>query len=266
MKEKLRQQKGITLIALVITIIVLLILAGVSIATLMGDNGILTNATKARTEDAHASVREAISLAYSEYIMEIEIDKTGDTTKIASTQNVKIRGIENHVLASGEEVGTFKDFLTQKGYIDANGVINVEKLVGSSLSIGKGNATDKKDVYIFEETEDSYILRYYDDKGSSEDLWQNEKKNVVTTKTLEVKYYGTDEIAFTIEYEEGMTWQEWIFSSYNTMEMYEQGTYVRYNKENEEISYWLWESTGHRANPRDLIAETGEYYLRNDPQ
>ena len=121
-------------------------------------------------------------------------------------------------------------------------------------------------MYIFEETEDSYILRYYDDKGSSEDLWQNEKKNVVTTKTLEVKYYGTDEIAFTIEYEEGMTWQEWIFSSYNTMEMYEQGTYVRYNKENEEISYWLWESTGHRANPRDLIAETGEYYLKNDPQ
>lgn len=36
-----RQEKGITLIALVITIIVLLILAGVSIATLTGENGIL---------------------------------------------------------------------------------------------------------------------------------------------------------------------------------------------------------------------------------
>ena len=129
MKEKFKNTKGITLIALVITIIVLLILAGVSIATLMGDNGILTNASRAKTEDAHANVREAISLAYSEYIMELEIDRTGETTKIASTENVKIRGIENHVLASGEEAGTFKDFLIQKGYIDADGVINVEKLV-----------------------------------------------------------------------------------------------------------------------------------------
>lgn len=36
-----KENRGITLIALVITIIVLLILAGVSIATLTGDNGIL---------------------------------------------------------------------------------------------------------------------------------------------------------------------------------------------------------------------------------
>lgn len=37
----MKKQKGITLIALVITIIVLLILAGISIATLTGENGIL---------------------------------------------------------------------------------------------------------------------------------------------------------------------------------------------------------------------------------
>ena len=46
--------KGITLIALVITIIVLLILAGVSISMLTGDNGILTQAklAKEKTEEA----------------------------------------------------------------------------------------------------------------------------------------------------------------------------------------------------------------------
>ena len=54
-KEKLtKKQRGITLIALVITIIVLLILAGVSIAMLTGNNGILTQVQKAknRTEEA----------------------------------------------------------------------------------------------------------------------------------------------------------------------------------------------------------------------
>ena len=47
MKEKLKQNGGITLIALAITIIVLLILAGVSIAMLTGENGILTQAQRA---------------------------------------------------------------------------------------------------------------------------------------------------------------------------------------------------------------------------
>ena len=45
-----RKNEGITLIALVITIIVLLILAGVTIATLMGDNGILTKANEGKEE------------------------------------------------------------------------------------------------------------------------------------------------------------------------------------------------------------------------
>lgn len=40
----LKGQKGITLVALVVTIIVLIILAGVSIALVLGDNGIVTKA------------------------------------------------------------------------------------------------------------------------------------------------------------------------------------------------------------------------------
>ena len=41
--KKFNRSKGITLIALVVTIIVLLILAGISISMLTGQNGILTN-------------------------------------------------------------------------------------------------------------------------------------------------------------------------------------------------------------------------------
>ena len=54
--------KGITLIALVITIIVLLILAGVSIAMLTGQNGILTRATEADTETEKAEVAERVNM------------------------------------------------------------------------------------------------------------------------------------------------------------------------------------------------------------
>ena len=54
----IRKEQGITLIALVITIIVLLILAGVSIAMLTGENGILTQAQKAKEETEKAQVDE----------------------------------------------------------------------------------------------------------------------------------------------------------------------------------------------------------------
>lgn len=58
----MKRNKGITLIALVITIIVLLILAGVTIATLTGENGILTQATNAKTKHNEAHLKEALQL------------------------------------------------------------------------------------------------------------------------------------------------------------------------------------------------------------
>ena len=55
--------KGITLIALVVTIVVLLILAGVSISMLTGNNGIITQAQNAKKETEEAEEKEKIQLA-----------------------------------------------------------------------------------------------------------------------------------------------------------------------------------------------------------
>ena len=68
----LRKEKGITLVALVITVIVLLILAGVSIAALTGNNNIISGANKAKENYAAEATRENEILSnftseYSEY-------------------------------------------------------------------------------------------------------------------------------------------------------------------------------------------------------
>ena len=63
-KNTLKDKKGITLIALVITIIVLLILAGVSIMTLTGDNGLLTRTVGAKNKTTLAGMEEELNLAY----------------------------------------------------------------------------------------------------------------------------------------------------------------------------------------------------------
>lgn len=54
----LKGQKGITLVALVVTIIVLIILAGISISLVLGDNGIITKAKEARNAQANAEAAD----------------------------------------------------------------------------------------------------------------------------------------------------------------------------------------------------------------
>ena len=64
-KKIFKNTKGITLIALVVTIIILLILAGVSIAMLTGNNGVLTQAKSAKEKTGEKGEQERVNLAAS---------------------------------------------------------------------------------------------------------------------------------------------------------------------------------------------------------
>ena len=70
--------KGITLIALVITVIVLLILAGISIVTLSGDDGIIKNAIKTKEQSEIESEKKIIEISV---IQAMEKNKHGDLEK-----------------------------------------------------------------------------------------------------------------------------------------------------------------------------------------
>ena len=68
-------QKGITLVALVITIIVLLILAGVTIAALSGDNGILKRGSEAKVQTNISNAKDLINLGVQECMTNYYNDK-----------------------------------------------------------------------------------------------------------------------------------------------------------------------------------------------
>ena len=97
-KQRKTQERGITLIALVIAIVVLLILAGVSIAMLTGQNGILTQATKAREENRGASVQEQIDLWRTNQTSD---ELAGINTAISKTE--LLDSLENEKLLIGDE-------------------------------------------------------------------------------------------------------------------------------------------------------------------
>ena len=129
-KQQLKQSKGITLIALVITIIVLLILAGVSIATLTGENGILTRASDAKAETTKAEAREKIQLETA-----ASFDNTGKYNVDTAIENLK----NNAKIPAGDitknDDGTLT--VTLDGYkfkVDEKGKVDEGTKIGDNLT------------------------------------------------------------------------------------------------------------------------------------
>ena len=137
-------QRGITLIALVITIIVLLILAGVSIAMLTGQNGILAQAQKAKTTTDNKSAEEKVKLAVMAARSQsetgaLEADKlvTEVTTNYGGQAETTAGGFPVTVTIDG------KSFT-----VDENGTVEVSKYETSILSASDIAAkTDKTKIY-----------------------------------------------------------------------------------------------------------------------
>lgn len=67
-KKKYLLNKGVTLIALVVTIVVLLILAGISISLLTGDNGTISQANKSKEETEISEEKAVINYAITSSI------------------------------------------------------------------------------------------------------------------------------------------------------------------------------------------------------
>lgn len=163
MKNKTR---GITLIALVVTIVVLLILAAVSISMLTGENGIIIRANQASKENTHATVYESLLLEVTNYYTEKNLENTTDN---------------------------LIDYLKNKNIIDDNMVINVNNLVKQTLSLGKGNLTDG----------DYYKLEEIIETGNQSNQLKKiaSIKDIIVaatsdnTKQYKIVYYGTSKMA-----------------------------------------------------------------------
>ena len=89
--KKMKQgNHGITLIALVITIIVLLILAGISIALLTGENGILTRASSSKVQNEEKQAIESINLALNAIKTDVLAKKSTNSVYDPSSDNALI--------------------------------------------------------------------------------------------------------------------------------------------------------------------------------
>ena len=99
-KKMAKERRGVTLIALVITIIVLLILAGVTIAMLTGDNGIISKAMQAKIRTEEAKETEETGLNEIENYINGKSAEAG--VVVQDLKSIKSDGTEGEVI--GEKV------------------------------------------------------------------------------------------------------------------------------------------------------------------
>ena len=128
----MKNNKGITLIALVVTIVVLLILAGVSIGMLAGENGIIRQAQSARENTRGASAKEEIDLWKSN----VKMDGLTNSETAEEVDDVLNRLVENGTLKQ-EEADKLKNGETIK-------IGDTEISLDGTTGGGSGNGNDEQ--------------------------------------------------------------------------------------------------------------------------
>ena len=120
---------GITLISLVVTIIVLIILAGISINLILGDNGIITKALGAKEENNNANKKEQLSMAYAAALVEKVEDSTSTVTSEDINKQLILQKIDAVAEGEGQIVVSFDN--GEEYIIESNG--NVLETVSDEI-------------------------------------------------------------------------------------------------------------------------------------
>ena len=194
----IRNKKGITLIALVITIIVLLILAGVSIAMLTGTNGILTQAQLAKSKTEKNAIKENLEVKMLGAKIENGTESTEDILsqmddvkitsktddgflikmnghsffidndkKVSEINNLVLNGsLENHNNTNFQDLNYKNGFLTatmnERKWINSNEMIKVDtnKKYFQSVTIKSNNQKPRNYVGLLEYDVDMNVIEY----------------------------------------------------------------------------------------------------------
>ena len=174
MNTKKKNARGITLIALVITIIVLLILAGVTINALSGENGILKRATQAKSKTGRSNVLEQINLA----IITARTEGLGQVDKKLLRDEITKAGMT--VKTDGDDLPW--EVVSDKYLFRINEDYTVEEISGIGLS--------KKELKLFNGQSET-ITATLTEGVTGTITWESADKNVATVENGKITVVGT---------------------------------------------------------------------------
>ena len=131
-KKMAKERRGVTLIALVITIIVLLILAGVTIAMLTGDNGIISKAMQAKNKTEEARKTEEAGLKKIENYINGKSAEAG--VVIQDLKSIKSDGTEGEVIGEKVSDGAGGVVPIPSGFYYVGGTVKSGAVISDNLA------------------------------------------------------------------------------------------------------------------------------------
>ena len=229
MENKLISKKGITLIALVITIIVLLILAGVSISMISSQDGILNKTVTAKEQSENANGKEEISLAIMASIGEdgtVDVKEFKEKMKGASIEGenlpliVTFNGRKYTVLEGGNVVeNTVPEIqlMLQEG----NETVKQGSVVTYNLTIKSENEIVSRDIKA--EVLNSANLKIGDAVVQTEN---NNIKIVIDTSSLVAGTYKIKILEGSVKDNKGLSSKEKISDETFKVEIVSSGSHI----------------------------------------
>ena len=165
----IRKQRGITLIALIITIIVLLILAGVSISLVVGDNGVLTQSQNAKKKTEEANAIEEISMAWSSIYTDYLVDSSANPN-IQKNGYFTLTNFQKYMNGNGSITAAVYNSdgtvsinyqrnseVTENYVIDSNGNVTRKGIYGTEIDLGS-SILAKKWQYFYDDGDNIYLI------------------------------------------------------------------------------------------------------------
>ena len=175
----LKKQKGITLIALVVTIVVLLILAGVTISLLLDENGIITKSKDARTETRISQIEDEVEMWKQHNFINKESNQAQESA------DTMLANLISRKLLTEEEIDRDQELITIK---KKDGTIIKEISYSSvTINISKTPATEKSGAVVLTvESVEGMTMPNIDMSNENEELnnWINslsedQKKEII---------------------------------------------------------------------------------------
>ena len=141
----MKSNKGITLVALVVTIIVLIILAGISINLVLGDNGIITIAKKAKENTELAKIKEETELNELYYQLEVEGSNSGN---LPYDSLAKLTEFKTAIANAIDEAGGIKPDVSAETMVFANNIKGILKEVTKNATATADDIAEGKTAYV----------------------------------------------------------------------------------------------------------------------
>ena len=158
----LKKQKGITLIALVVTIVVLLILAGVTISLLLDENGIITKSKDARTETRISQIEDEVEMWKQHNFINKESNQAQESA------DTMLANLISRKLLTEDEIDRNQELITIK---KKDGSIVKEISYSSvTINISKAPDTEKSGVVILTATATGTMIPNIDMTNGDEEL------------------------------------------------------------------------------------------------